>query len=214
MTVPITELSVGDMLELEGFKSTFKNDSADGQVEPNTGSKKTATAKGEELYPVPKELWFLCDLITKLGLHKEQLFLQPGLSSEIRAIRDWLDTGLPVDGPTNVSIHSAGEALLLLLESLRIPIVPYTMYPQCLERYVLRIDVKNCLAFTYPEQQWIFMFHKRSHTIFRLPTLNRMLTLNFCITAHRIICCANSLFLNSRLTIGMYLITSPHFCVK
>ena len=134
MTVPITELSVGDMLELEGFKSTSKNDSADGQVEPNTGNKKTATAKGEELYPVPKELWFLCDLITKLGLHKEQLFLQPGLSSEIRAIRDWLDTGLPVDGPTNVSIHSAGEALLLLLESLRIPIVPYNMYPQCLER--------------------------------------------------------------------------------
>ncbi len=40
-----------------------------------------------------KELWFLCDLITALGMHHDQLFLQPGLRSEIILIRDWLDTG-------------------------------------------------------------------------------------------------------------------------
>ena len=44
-------------------------------------------------YPVPKELWFLCDLITSLGLHQENLFLQPGLRSEIGQLREWLDTG-------------------------------------------------------------------------------------------------------------------------
>ena len=86
---------------------------------------------------MPKELWFLCDLITKLGMHQEQLFLQPGLSSEVRLIIDWLDSGLPAEGPNNVSIHSAAETLLLFLESLRIPIVPYNMYAQCLERYVV-----------------------------------------------------------------------------
>ena len=44
-------------------------------------------------YPVPKELWFLCDLITSLGLQQENLFLQPGLRSEIGQLREWLDTG-------------------------------------------------------------------------------------------------------------------------
>ena len=136
LTVPIIELSAGEILEIEGFKNetnTLKeNDSTD---TAGGGHKKTAKAKGEELYPVPKELWFLCDLISNLGMQQEQLFLQPGLNSEIRAIRDWLDTGLPVDGPPNVSIHSAAETLLLFLESLRIPIVPYNMYTQCLERY-------------------------------------------------------------------------------
>jgi len=132
LTVPIAELSVGELLELEGT-TNVKKDTIDDSAESKT-VKKTASSKGEEKYPVPKELWFLCDLITKLGIQQEQLFLQPGLSSEVRLIIDWLDTGLPADGPANVSIHSAAETLLLFLESLRIPIVPYTMYTQCLER--------------------------------------------------------------------------------
>jgi len=70
--------------------------------------------------------------MTSLGLSHENLFLQPGLRSEILLIRDWLDTGLPIDKP-NVSIHSAAEALLIFLESLREPIVPYSMYSRCLE---------------------------------------------------------------------------------
>ena len=80
----------------------------------------------KEPYPVPKELWFLCDVMTSLGLSHENLFLQPGLRSEILLIRDWLDTGLPIDRP-NVSIHSAAEALLIFLESLREPVVPYRL---------------------------------------------------------------------------------------
>ena len=103
----------------------------------------------KEPYPVPKELWFLCDIMTSLGLSHENLFLQPGLRSEILLLRDWLDTGLPIDKP-NVSIHSAAEALLIFLESLREPIIPYrfasilchlmlkpnmilSMYSRCLE---------------------------------------------------------------------------------
>ena len=78
----------------------------------------------KEAYPVPKELWFLCDTMTSLGLSHENLFLQPGLRSEILLIRDWLDTGLPLEKP-NVSIHSAAESLLIFLESLREPVIPY-----------------------------------------------------------------------------------------
>jgi len=49
-------------------------------------------------------------------------------------IRDWLDTGLPASGPAdNVSIHSVAETLLLFLESLRFPVIPFSMYKSCLE---------------------------------------------------------------------------------
>ena len=122
LTVPITELSAGALAELETDPSAAK-----GPVEKEKGSK-----GGEEPYPVPKELWFVCDLITTLGLDHENLFLQQGLRTELLAIRDWLDTGLPVDRP-RVSIHSAAEALLLFLESLREPLVPFSMYARCLE---------------------------------------------------------------------------------
>jgi phosphatidylinositol-bisphosphatase len=118
LTVPITELSPGQIVSLEnGEKEKLPVDKTDSAKEP---------------YPVPKELWFLCDVMTSLGLSHENLFLQPGLRSEILLIRDWLDTGLPIDRP-NVSIHSAAEALLIFLESLREPIVPYSMYSRCLE---------------------------------------------------------------------------------
>ena len=120
LTVPITELSAGALAELETDPSAAKL-----PVEKEKGSK-------EEPYPVPKELWFVCDLITTLGLDHENLFLQQGLRTELLAIRDWLDTGLPVDRP-KVSIHSAAEALLLFLESLREPLVPFSMYARCLE---------------------------------------------------------------------------------
>ena len=80
-----------------------------------------------EPYPVPKELWFLCDLLSSLGLHREHLFIHPALKQEILLLRDWLDTGKPITTP-RVSIHSAAEALMTFLESLREPIIPYNMY--------------------------------------------------------------------------------------
>lgn len=130
MTVPICELSIGKLMDLEGMG---KSDSTD-KGKPN-----------EEPYPVPKELWFLCDLITSLGLGTENLFLQPGLRAETIAIRDWLDTGLPVATPV-VSIHSAAEALLLFLESLREPIVPFNAYNSCLEASPNYLQCKQIVA--------------------------------------------------------------------
>ena len=109
------------MLQLEGTTSPTKGlDEAD------------AGKITHDPYPVPKELWFLCDLITSLGLQQENLFLQPGLRSEIAHLREWLDTGLPVTKP-EVSIHSAAETLLLFVESLREPVIPLSKYNHCIE---------------------------------------------------------------------------------
>jgi len=121
LTVPISELSPGQVAALES-------------PDQPTRSAEVVDAKGdkEEPYPVPKELWFLCDLMSSLGLDHEQLFLQPGTRHEILTVRDWLDTGVPVDRP-RVSIHSAAESLLIFLESLREPVVPFNMYGRCLE---------------------------------------------------------------------------------
>ena len=46
-------------------------------------------------------------------------------------MRDWLDKG-DATAPT-VSIHSAAEALMIFLESLKEPIIPFSMYSRCLE---------------------------------------------------------------------------------
>jgi len=117
LTVPIGELSPGQVASLESEDSRKGSTEVDGRDDP---------------YPVPKELWFLCDLMSSLGLSQENLFLQPGMRQEILIVRDWLDTGMPVDRP-RVSIHSAAESLLIFLESVAQPVVPYTMYERCLE---------------------------------------------------------------------------------
>jgi len=119
LTVPVGELSPGQVVSLEqGDRGKLPAHCLD--------------APGEGKYPVPKELWFLCDILTELGVGHENLFLQPGLRPEILALRDWLDTGKPAPRP-DVSIHSAAEALMIFLESLREPVVPFAFYSRCLE---------------------------------------------------------------------------------
>uniref|UniRef100_A0A3Q3RVB8 phosphoinositide 5-phosphatase n=1 Tax=Mastacembelus armatus TaxID=205130 RepID=A0A3Q3RVB8_9TELE len=62
---------------------------------------------------------------------QEDIFQQPGLRSEFAEIRDCLDTGMPDSLPG--SNHSVAEALLLFLDALPEPVVPYCFYQQCLE---------------------------------------------------------------------------------
>jgi len=119
LKVPIRELSPGQVASLEAGETDKLPEDKTGEV-------------SRDPYPVPKEIWFLCDLLSSLGLSKENLFLQPGMRAEILEVRDWLDTGLPLDKPV-VSIHSAAEALLIFLESLREPIIPYSLFTRCLE---------------------------------------------------------------------------------
>ncbi|XP_031708967.1 type II inositol 1,4,5-trisphosphate 5-phosphatase isoform X1 [Anarrhichthys ocellatus] len=85
----------------------------------------------EKPLDIPKELWMMVDHLFRNALNQEDLFQQPGLRSEFAEIRDCLDTGIPDSLPG--SNHSAAEALLLFLDALPEPVVPYYSYQQCLE---------------------------------------------------------------------------------
>ncbi|XP_030225503.1 type II inositol 1,4,5-trisphosphate 5-phosphatase isoform X1 [Gadus morhua] len=86
---------------------------------------------GEKPLGIPKEIWMMVDHLFRNAIKQEDLFQQPGLRSEFQEIRDYLDTGVPDSLPG--SNHSVAEALLLFLESLPEPVVPYSLYQQCLD---------------------------------------------------------------------------------
>ncbi|XP_078093891.1 type II inositol 1,4,5-trisphosphate 5-phosphatase isoform X3 [Mustelus asterias] len=80
---------------------------------------------------IPKEVWMLVDHLHRNASLQGDLFQQPGLKSEFEEIRDCLDTGIPDFLPG--SNHSITEALLLLLDALPEPVIPYNLYKNCLE---------------------------------------------------------------------------------
>uniref|UniRef100_A0A671WVM4 phosphoinositide 5-phosphatase n=1 Tax=Sparus aurata TaxID=8175 RepID=A0A671WVM4_SPAAU len=85
----------------------------------------------EKPLDIPKELWMMVDHLFRNAIKQEDIFQQPGLRSEFADIRDCLDTGMPDSLPG--SNHSVAEALLLFLDALPEPVVPFSFYQQCLE---------------------------------------------------------------------------------
>ncbi|XP_056141955.1 type II inositol 1,4,5-trisphosphate 5-phosphatase isoform X2 [Lampris incognitus] len=85
----------------------------------------------EEPLEIPKEIWMMVDHLFHKAIKQEDLFQQPGLRTEFEEIRDCLDTGMPDSLPG--SNHSVAEALLLFLDALPEPVVPYSVYQQCLD---------------------------------------------------------------------------------
>jgi hypothetical protein len=79
---------------------------------------------------IPKELWRLVDWLFKNALEVEDLFLESGDSYEMDQLREALDTGSELP---KVFSHSVAETLLRLLESLEVPIIPFTFYRNVLE---------------------------------------------------------------------------------
>uniref|UniRef100_A0A669F3U9 phosphoinositide 5-phosphatase n=1 Tax=Oreochromis niloticus TaxID=8128 RepID=A0A669F3U9_ORENI len=88
-------------------------------------------ANTEKPLDIPKELWMMVDHLFRNAVKQEDIFQQPGLRSEFAEIRDCLDTGMPESLPG--SNHSVAEALLLFLDALPEPVVPYSFYQRCLE---------------------------------------------------------------------------------
>ncbi|XP_013876705.1 type II inositol 1,4,5-trisphosphate 5-phosphatase isoform X1 [Austrofundulus limnaeus] len=88
-------------------------------------------ATAEKPLDIPKELWMMVDHLFRNAVKQEDLFQQPGLRSEFAEIRDCLDSGMPDSLPG--SNHSVAEALLLFLDALPEPVVPFSFYQQCLE---------------------------------------------------------------------------------
>ncbi|XP_057305735.1 inositol polyphosphate 5-phosphatase OCRL-like [Hydractinia symbiolongicarpus] len=122
---PIRQVPMDSLIQLESIASVF--DSTDGVFPDST-----------EPLEIPKELWLLIDHLFKHGMTQENILLQSGIDEEIRQIRHHLDTGQGGEIPG--SIFSIGEALLLFLEALPEPVIPYKYHTRCLEacnNYVL-----------------------------------------------------------------------------
>ncbi|XP_057196039.1 type II inositol 1,4,5-trisphosphate 5-phosphatase isoform X2 [Triplophysa rosa] len=80
---------------------------------------------------IPKEIWMMVDHLFRYAKKQEDLFQQPGLRTEFQEIRDCLDTGSLDTLPG--SNHSVAEALLLFLDALPEPVVPFSFYQRCLD---------------------------------------------------------------------------------
>ncbi|KAG7208116.1 hypothetical protein KM043_009688 [Ampulex compressa] len=133
MSVPIREIPVGRIMELENNKNPSR-----------------------EPYSVPKEVWHLVDTIYRHGIKTTGLFETQGLHSEIIAIRDWLDNGSHDSMPGGV--HSAAEALLLLLESTAEPLIPYNLHDVCLSAAVNYLQCKQ-IVMQLPEiRKTVFLY--------------------------------------------------------
>nr|XP_046169338.1 type II inositol 1,4,5-trisphosphate 5-phosphatase isoform X2 [Oncorhynchus gorbuscha] len=91
----------------------------------------TSTVSIDKPLDIPKEIWQMVDHLYRNATKQGELFQQPGLRSEFVEIRDCLDTGMPDSLPG--SNHSVAEALLLFLDALPEPVVPFSLYQQCLE---------------------------------------------------------------------------------
>uniref|UniRef100_A0A8C2GBI2 phosphoinositide 5-phosphatase n=1 Tax=Cyprinus carpio TaxID=7962 RepID=A0A8C2GBI2_CYPCA len=89
---------------------------------------KSTTDKPQD---IPKEIWMMVDHLFRYAKKQEELFQQPGLRGEFEEIRDCLDTGSLDTLPG--SNHSVAEALLLFLDALPDPVIPFSFYPQCLD---------------------------------------------------------------------------------
>lgn len=89
------------------------------------------TTSTEKPLDIPKELWMMVDHLFRNAVNQEDLFQQPGLRTEFAEIRDCLDSGMPDSLPG--SNHSVAEALLLFLDALPEPVIPFSFYQQCLE---------------------------------------------------------------------------------
>lgn len=131
--VPIRELPIGRLMDLENNKNLSK-----------------------EPYCVPKEVWLLVDRLYRHGMRTTGLFETPGLLTEIIAIRDWLDNGS--DNPMPGGVHSAAEALLLLLESTAEPLIPYNLHNVCLTAATNYLQCKQIMMQLPELRRTVFLY--------------------------------------------------------
>ncbi|XP_051999378.1 type II inositol 1,4,5-trisphosphate 5-phosphatase-like [Xyrauchen texanus] len=92
---------------------------------------KVSDPEADKPQEIPKEVWMMVDHLFRFAKQQEDLFQQPGLRSEFEEIRDCLDTGILETLPG--SNHSVAEALLLFLDALPEPVIPFSFYQQCLD---------------------------------------------------------------------------------
>uniref|UniRef100_A0A087Y7G6 phosphoinositide 5-phosphatase n=1 Tax=Poecilia formosa TaxID=48698 RepID=A0A087Y7G6_POEFO len=116
MKEPIQDMPKETLLELHQAEKSLNDDAA----------------TDEKPLDIPKELWMMVDHLFRNAVNqKEDIFQQPGLRTEFAEIRDCLDSGMP--DSLRILNHSVAEALLLFLDALPEPVIPFSFYQQCLE---------------------------------------------------------------------------------
>uniref|UniRef100_A0A665TJP7 phosphoinositide 5-phosphatase n=1 Tax=Echeneis naucrates TaxID=173247 RepID=A0A665TJP7_ECHNA len=116
-------------------------------------------ANTEKPLDIPKELWMMVDHLFRYAIKQEDIFQQPGLRSEFAEIRDCLDTGM--SDSLSGSNHSVAEALLLFLDALPEPVVPYSFYQQCLEtslQYIIFNQFQDVISMLPQAHQNVFNY--------------------------------------------------------
>lgn len=115
------------------------------------------TSVGGPTLSVPKELWRLVDALYRRGLTEKDLFIQPGVLTEVEAVREALDTGEELE--ENVSVHSLTEVLLSFLTSLASPVIPRNLLPSVeIDAQILRPWTRRFLELLPPLNYNIFVY--------------------------------------------------------
>lgn len=111
---PIREVPVATLVDLEHI---------------NTSS--SSTLSDNQPLDIPKELWLLTDHLYTFGMRQENLLKQSGFEKDLEEIRTHLDCCR--GGKLPGSVYSIAEALLIFLEALPEPVIPYAFYQRALE---------------------------------------------------------------------------------
>lgn len=136
---PIREVPVATLVNLEHIDSSNPSTSSDSQP-----------------LEIPKELWLLTDHLFKFGMRQENILRQSGFEKDLEEIRTHLDCCR--GGKLPGSIYSIAEALLIFLEALPEPVIPYAFYQRALEccnnymlckRLIFQMPQSHRNVFTY-----------------------------------------------------------------
>lgn len=111
---PIREVPVATLVDLEHINTSNPSTLSDNQP-----------------LDIPKELWLLTDHLYNFGMRKENLLKQSGFEKDLEEIRTHLDCCR--GGKLPGSVYSIAEALLIFLEALPEPVIPYAFYQRALE---------------------------------------------------------------------------------
>ena len=145
MKQPFRSLPIDDILRLEG---SLKKDEDDKEndlqatldlkgIELNENDKEAINDNDGEVanepLEIPKEVRNLCRLLQEKNCFQVKgLFQTSGSNKDFIILREWLDTSETEIDPC-LSVHSVADALLMFLNSLCEPIIPYEFFDRCLE---------------------------------------------------------------------------------
>ena len=151
--VPIACMPTNDILQLDGkchktdtFSTVEKKGESTNNEKYENKLKNPYDLETCKPHKVPKEIRILCRLLQELdGFNTPKLFQKLGPPEEFIALRDWIDAGLPGKGPT-VSVHTVAETLLIFLDSLNEPLIPFEFFHRCLEKSYDFTETQTILA--------------------------------------------------------------------